>query len=58
MIVFGHTHVVEDTKAGDVRHSNTGTWADALPGPPEIVHGAPVEALEKLVLFARGNNTG
>ena len=32
---------------------NTGTWADVMRVPPEIVHGAPVEALEKLALFAQ-----
>jgi|MudIll2142460700_1097286.scaffolds.fasta_scaffold37877_2 UDP-2,3-diacylglucosamine pyrophosphatase LpxH len=52
-IVFGHTHLAKDTKAGDARYLNTGTWADVMRMPPEIVHGAPVAALEKLALFAQ-----
>ena len=32
---------------------NTGTWADVIRVPLEIVHGAPVAAPEKLALFAQ-----
>jgi hypothetical protein len=52
-IVFGHTHLAKDTKAGDARYLNTGTWADMICVPPAIIHGEPMAAHEKLVLFAQ-----
>ncbi len=52
-IVFGHTHLAKDAKAGDARYLNTGTWADVMHVPPEIIHGAPVAAHEKLALFVQ-----
>jgi UDP-2,3-diacylglucosamine pyrophosphatase LpxH len=51
-IVFGHTHLAKDMEVHGVRYLNTGTWADVMRVPPEIIQGPPVAALEKLALFA------
>jgi len=52
-IVFGHTHLAKDTKAGDARYLNTGTWADMMRVPLEIIHGSLETAHEKVALFAQ-----
>ena len=52
-IIFGHTHLAKDTKAGDARYLNTGTWADVMQVPQEIISGAPVVAHESLTQFAQ-----
>lgn len=58
-ILFGHTHLAKDinlaqgTKDVEARYLNTGTWADLIRVPPEIIHGSSETAREKLVLFAQ-----
>lgn len=49
-IIFGHTHLAKDAKACDARYINTGTWADLIRVPPEVINGASETALDK---FAR-----
>ena len=56
-IVFGHTHLAKATLAGTAQYLNTGTWADMMRVPAEIVHGEPDAAREKLVLFAEAIRT-
>lgn len=52
-IVFGHTHLPKDAIVGGARYLNTGTWADVMRVPPEVVHGAPVVALKELGVFSQ-----
>ena len=53
-IVFGHTHLAKDLalESGG-QYLNTGTWADLIRVPPDIVHGAPEAAAEVLGRFAQ-----
>jgi UDP-2,3-diacylglucosamine pyrophosphatase LpxH len=53
-IVFGHTHLAKDLALdGGGQYLNTGTWADLIRVPPDIVHGAPEAAAEALGRFAQ-----
>lgn len=51
-IAFGHTHLAKDTKAREARYINTGTWADLIRVPSEIIDGAPAAAFKELERFA------
>jgi UDP-2,3-diacylglucosamine pyrophosphatase LpxH len=58
-VVFGHTHlakrvVLED----DALYINTGTWADVMRFPMEILAGSDEEALAKLREFVQDIGTG
>jgi UDP-2,3-diacylglucosamine pyrophosphatase LpxH len=58
-VVFGHTHlpkrvVLED----DALYINTGTWADVMRFPMEILAGSNAEALPKLREFVRDLGAG
>jgi len=51
-IVFGHTHLAKDvTLAGGARYLNTGTWADLMRVPDDIVRGSPAAASRSLTRF-------
>ena len=52
-VVFGHTHLARDVDlGGGRRYFNSGTWADLLQVPQEIVSGPPAAALDALRGFA------
>jgi UDP-2,3-diacylglucosamine pyrophosphatase LpxH len=52
-VVFGHTHLARDVDLGrGQRYFNSGTWADLLEVPPEIVSGPPAAALSALREYA------
>jgi UDP-2,3-diacylglucosamine pyrophosphatase LpxH len=52
-VVFGHTHLARDVDlGGGRRYFNSGTWADLLEVPQEILSGPPSEALSALREFA------
>jgi hypothetical protein len=51
VILFGHTHLARDVGVGPARYLNTGTWADFLRFPDEILAGPPEEALARLEQF-------
>jgi UDP-2,3-diacylglucosamine pyrophosphatase LpxH len=51
-VVFGHTHIARKVDLGDGRsYLNSGTWADLIIFPKEIVSGTNEEALPKLREF-------
>ena len=52
-IVFGHTHLAKEVGlAGGAKYLNTGTWADLMRLPGEILHGSPESAMQQLARFA------
>jgi UDP-2,3-diacylglucosamine pyrophosphatase LpxH len=51
LVLFGHTHVARDVQAGAGRYFNTGTWADRLRFPAEILDGPEEAALGRLEAF-------
>jgi len=51
-VVFGHTHIARKVDLGDGRsYLNSGTWADLIRFPKEIVSGSEAEALGKVREF-------
>ena len=51
-IVFGHTHLAKRVDLGDGRvYINSGTWADVMRFPTELVAGAQGDALGRLRSF-------
>lgn len=67
VVVFGHTHLARDLEIEtdgarpNGRYLNTGTWADLMRFPREVVSGTRDEALGKLTAFAEDlaeNRTG
>jgi UDP-2,3-diacylglucosamine pyrophosphatase LpxH len=49
LVLFGHTHLPRDTKLNRCRYMNTGTWADVIRFPNEVIDiSAPPESLERL----------
>jgi UDP-2,3-diacylglucosamine pyrophosphatase LpxH len=53
-VVFGHTHLAkEQSLACGGTYLNTGTWADLIRIPDEIIRGDPVCAFEQLKQFAK-----
>ena len=51
-VVFGHTHIARKVDLGGGRsYLNSGTWADLIVFPKEIVSGTDAEALPKLREF-------
>jgi hypothetical protein len=53
IVVFGHTHLARDiTLKNGARYLNSGTWADLLTVPTEIVSQPPAIALAALRDFA------
>ncbi len=52
-VIFGHTHLARDVDlGGGARYLNSGTWADLLEVPREIVSGSWTEALAALGDYA------
>jgi UDP-2,3-diacylglucosamine pyrophosphatase LpxH len=52
-VIFGHTHLARDVDlGGGGRYLNSGTWADLLEVPREIVSGSWTEALADLRDYA------
>jgi UDP-2,3-diacylglucosamine pyrophosphatase LpxH len=52
-VIFGHTHLARDVDiGGGCRYFNTGTWADLLEVPREIVSAPEAEALDAVRGFA------
>ncbi len=51
-VVFGHTHLPKDVPLNNgARYLNTGTWADVMRFPDEIIVGSTDQALGKLREF-------
>ena len=51
-VVFGHTHLARNVRlSGDAIYLNSGTWADHIRFPGEIVGGSERQALESLRAF-------
>jgi UDP-2,3-diacylglucosamine pyrophosphatase LpxH len=58
-VVFGHTHMPRDIRlAGGARYLNSGTWADVIKFPTDIVAGPKPQALEKLRAFVEDLGAG
>jgi UDP-2,3-diacylglucosamine pyrophosphatase LpxH len=52
-VIFGHTHLAKSVRIDDTQYINTGTWADLIRVPPEIIHGMPTAAHEELERFTQ-----
>ena len=51
-IVFGHTHLARDLPLADGgRYLNSGTWADVVQFPKDILAGSPSDVRDKLQQF-------
>jgi hypothetical protein len=58
-VIFGHTHQAKDVDlGGGARYLNSGTWADVLAFPDEIVRGEQSVALAKLREFVAAMQRG
>lgn len=58
-VVFGHTHHPKDVDlGGGARYLNSGTWADVLRFPQEIIQGDEQSARTKVLEFAQAMKTG
>lgn len=52
-VVFGHTHYAKDLELnGGGKYLNTGTWADRMRLPDEVISGSNEQALSSLQKFA------
>jgi UDP-2,3-diacylglucosamine pyrophosphatase LpxH len=51
IILFGHTHLARDMKIQGARYLNTGSWADRIRFPVEILGGTDKQALAELGRF-------
>jgi UDP-2,3-diacylglucosamine pyrophosphatase LpxH len=48
-VLFGHTHLARDVAlSGGARYMNTGTWADVIRFPKDILNGSEPQALQAL----------
>jgi len=53
-IVFGHTHLAKEQMIGaSAKYLNTGTWADLIRVPDDIIHAPLPAAMESLRVFAQ-----
>jgi len=52
-IIFGHTHLAKRVDMANGAYLNSGTWADLMQFPTEILHGPDDVALSALSAFAR-----
>ena len=50
-VVFGHTHLAKDLPLGSGRYLNSGTWADLMVLPREVLSGPIAAAEPALVAF-------
>lgn len=58
-VIFGHTHLARDiTLSGGARYLNSGTWADLIRFPSEILAGPERQALDALRAFVEDMGTG
>jgi len=58
-VLFGHTHLVKKVPLGNgVFYLNSGTWADLMQVPAEIIAGSDAAAMEKLREFVDGIAAG
>jgi UDP-2,3-diacylglucosamine pyrophosphatase LpxH len=58
-VVFGHTHLARDVAIpGGARYLNSGTWADLIRFPAEILAGSTQQALEGLRAFVEDMGAG
>lgn len=51
VVVFGHTHHVKRIAIDQGTYLNTGTWADLMRLPPDVLSGTDEEALRALEAF-------
>jgi hypothetical protein len=51
VVVYGHTHLVKRVPIGEAVYLNTGTWADLIKLPVEILTGDEAAAIAKLETF-------
>jgi UDP-2,3-diacylglucosamine pyrophosphatase LpxH len=51
IILFGHTHLARDMRIHGARYLNTGSWADRIRFPAEILGGTEKQALAELGRF-------
>jgi UDP-2,3-diacylglucosamine pyrophosphatase LpxH len=52
-VLFGHTHVARDVPVEGARYLNTGTWADVLRFPEDMLDGPDEQSLDRLEAFVR-----
>lgn len=52
-VVFGHTHTLRQTQIDGAVYLNTGTWADKMQFPPQILTGDDEVAIVKLREFVK-----
>lgn len=58
-VIFGHTHLAKRVDlGGGATYLNSGTWADLIQFPAEILSGSQEEALAKVREFVEEMNTG
>ena len=58
-VVFGHTHLARDVSlTGGARYINSGTWADLIRFPKEILGGSSAHALDGLRAFVEDMGAG
>jgi len=58
-VIFGHTHLPKDVSLNDgARYINTGTWADFMKFPMDIITGPKEQALAKLREFVEDLKAG
>jgi UDP-2,3-diacylglucosamine pyrophosphatase LpxH len=58
-VIFGHTHLARDIAlSGGARYLNSGTWADLIRFPSEILHGSPQQAYDALRAFVEDMGNG
>jgi UDP-2,3-diacylglucosamine pyrophosphatase LpxH len=58
-IVFGHTHLARDMwLTGGARYLNSGTWADLIKVPTDIIAGSDEQALAALRAFVNDMQQG
>ncbi|WP_437491586.1 metallophosphoesterase [Sorangium sp. So ce1014] len=56
-IIFGHTHLAKKVSLGDATYLNTGTWADLIRFPKEILSGSTEQAMAGLRTFVHDLRT-
>lgn len=58
-VIFGHTHIARDVKLyGAARYLNSGTWADLIRFPSEILQGSEQQAHDGLRAFVEDMGKG
>jgi UDP-2,3-diacylglucosamine pyrophosphatase LpxH len=58
-VIFGHTHIARDVALpGGARYLNTGTWADMIRFPSDILAGSERQALDGLRAFVEDMGAG